>query len=58
MRVTIKNGKMNRDELELEIAKLKSIVGDLERILHGDFPEDYKLADEHSRIDLSGRRTN
>ncbi|MFC7067069.1 DUF6634 family protein [Brucella rhizosphaerae] len=43
MTVTIKNGKMNSTELELEIAMLKSLVGDLERILQGDYPSELEL---------------
>lgn len=45
MTVTIKNGQMNRAELELEITMLKSLVSDLERILQGDYPDERELND-------------
>ena len=43
MTVTIKNGKMNRAELELEIVMLKDLVLNLERILRGDYPDELEL---------------
>ena len=45
MTVTIKNGQMNRAELELEITMLKSLVSDLELILQGDYPDERELND-------------
>jgi len=38
--VTIKDGKYNREQLELEIRMLKYLVDDLERILQGDYPDE------------------
>jgi len=44
MAVTIKNGKYNREQLELEIKMLKALVMDLERIFQGDYPDERTLA--------------
>lgn len=41
--VTIKDGKYNREQLELEIRMLKSLVDDLERIFQGDYPDEQLL---------------
>jgi len=38
--VTIKDGKYNREQLELEIKMLKYLVDDLERIFQGDYPDE------------------
>lgn len=43
MTVTIKNRKMNRQQLELEISFLKDLVLDLERILLADYPNELEL---------------
>lgn len=43
MTVTIKNGKMNRAELELEIDILNAFVADLEQILRGVYPDEREL---------------
>ena len=44
MTVIIENGKYNREQLELEIRMLKSLVMDLERILQGDYRDERTLA--------------
>lgn len=45
MTVTIKNGKRNRAELELEleIDMLNAFVADLEQILRGVYPDEREL---------------
>lgn len=45
MTVTIKNGKMNRAELRLEIDMLRALVIDLECIWLGGYPDERELND-------------
>jgi len=57
--VTIKDGKYNREQLELEIRMLKSLVDDLERIFKGDYPDEQLLTNSPAITNwkLSTRRT-
>lgn len=43
MAFIIKNGRYNREQLELEIRMLKSLVADLERISQGEYPDEREL---------------
>ncbi|MCH4539768.1 hypothetical protein [Ochrobactrum sp. A-1] len=58
MTVTIKNGKYNREQLELEIRMLKSLVTDLERIFEGNYPNERILTNSPAITSwkLSARR--
>ncbi len=58
MTVTIKDGKYNREQLELEIRMLKSLVADLERIFEGDYPDERILTNSPAITSwkLSARR--
>ncbi|KAB2793772.1 hypothetical protein F9K96_00945 [Brucella anthropi] len=44
MAVIIKNGKYNREQLEIEINMLKALVTDLERIFNGEHPDERQLS--------------
>ncbi|KAB2662437.1 hypothetical protein F9K91_22495 [Brucella tritici] len=44
MAVIIKNGKYNREQLEIEINMLKALVTDLERIINGEHPDERQLS--------------
>lgn len=58
MTVIIKNGKYNREQLELEIRMLNSLVDDLERIFEDDYPDERILTNSPAITSwkLSARR--
>ena len=39
----IENGEYNRKRLQTEITALRALADDLERIMHGDYPDEHEL---------------